>query len=166
MASFLVRNSLNPQKVVKLSVTFQQVVLKDNEGEHFWLVEVATDEPHKDGGEIGSEYIHLTSLDNLDAEIEKVSAKISDQVDWEPLIGDTRAPFVFKHSPSETVGVDINSSVKVTIKELLPSSGVDKDSIKVMLNDFDITNEAKISGDPYEYKIKWRPSIVVYDTYE
>ena len=46
MAQFLVRNSLNPQKVIKCGITFEQLAPKDNEGDLIWIVEIASDEPH------------------------------------------------------------------------------------------------------------------------
>lgn len=166
MAHFFIRNSLSPNKVIKLNVTFQQTTLKGEEGEQFWLVEVATNEVDKEGNEILPEFIHLRTLDNLDAEIEKVAVVISKKIDWAPLVNDTRAPFVTEYSPSETTGVSINSNVVVKIVELLPSAGINLSSIEVMLDDFDITNECDISGDPYNYVLKWSPQTVVYDTYE
>lgn len=166
MANFLIRNSLNPNKVVKLGISFQQIVLKGTEGEPVWLVEVATNELDEYGNGIPSEFIHLTSLENLDKEIEKIAAVISDKVDWTPLVVDSRAPFVDSYFPFETSDVNIDSSVSVVINELLPSAGIDLSSIEVALDGFDITNEVAISGDPYSYTLKWKPQTIVYDTYE
>lgn len=166
MAAFLIRNSLNPQKVVRCGITFEQQTLKGASGEAIWIVELATLESHKDGGEILPEYIHLRTLDNLDAEIEKAAEKISVQISWEPLVNDVRAPFVAEYFPSETTGVSIDSNIVVKLVELLPSAGIDLSSVKVMLDGFDITNEVDISGDPYNYILKWKPPIVVYDVYK
>jgi hypothetical protein len=161
MAQFLVRNSLNPQKVIKCGITFEQLTPKDNEGEPIWIVEIATDEPHKDGGDINPEFINLTSLNNLDAEIEKAIKIISAKVDWIPLESDLRAPFVESCYPSD-YEVDIESYIKIILKELLPSAGIDIDSIQMTVNGFDVTSELEIAGDPYEYTINWKPFMRVY----
>lgn len=166
MANFLIRNSLNPYKVIKCNLTFQQQVLKGSEGEHIWVVEVNTIEPDINGDPITSEYVHLRTLDDLDDEIENVANRISAQIDWSPRIEDTKAPYVTSYSPTETSDVDIDSSVILTIKESLPSAGIDIGSIVMTVDDFDVTPEVDITGDPYEYKIEWKPSVIIRDTYE
>ena len=37
------------------------------------------------------------------------------------------------------------------------------DSIQMTINDFDVTSELEIVGDPYEYTIKWNPFMRVYN---
>jgi hypothetical protein len=157
MAQFLIRNSLNPQKVVNCGITFEQVTAKGSySGEPIWVIELATDEPHKDGGSIPPEFINLTSLDNLDEEIEKAVEIISAKIDWTPLEEDLRAPFVESCYPS-TYEIDIDSSVEIVLKELLPAAGIDISSITMTINDFNVTSELEITGDPYEYTLKWIP---------
>jgi hypothetical protein len=156
MAEFFVRNSLNPYKTVKLGATFRQMALKDNDGELFWLVEVKTNEPDVNGNTIPPEYIHLTSLDNLDQEIQEIASVISSKIDWSPFVEDTRPPYITAISPSEYL-VDIDETVIATIKESLPSAGIDADSITMTVNGIDVTAEIRITGDPYEYTVKWDP---------
>jgi hypothetical protein len=163
MAQFLIRNSLNTQKVVKCGITFEQVTPKNYEGEPIWVVELATDEPHKNGGDISPVFINLTSLDTLDAEVEKAVETISAQIDWTPLEEDTRAPFVYSVYPTE-YEVSIDSYVEIVIKDLLPSAGINIDTIEMTINDLDVTDDLTITGDPYEYKLKWSPSIKVYSS--
>jgi hypothetical protein len=164
MAQFLLRNSLNPQKVIKCGITFKQIVPARGKGEPIWLVEIATDEPHKDGGNIPPEFINLVTLDNLDQEIEKAVAIISAKVNWAPLESDTRAPFVESCHPS-TYEVDINSSIKIVLKDLLPAAGIDIDSIRMVINDIDVTQDLNITGDPYECKVEWQPPMRVFEEY-
>jgi hypothetical protein len=161
MAQFLIRNSLNPQKVIKCGITFEQVTPKSGEGEPIWVVELATDELHKDGGSIPPEFISLTSLDNLDEEIEKAVEIISEKVDWTPLEIDIRPPFVESCYPS-SYEVSIESSIEIVLKDLLPAAGIDISSINMTINDFNVNSELEISGDPYEYILKWKPFMRVY----
>ncbi len=164
MAQFLLRNSLNPQKVVRCGITFTQTVPKGGEGEPIWVVEVATDEPHKDGGDIPPEFINLTTLDNLDQEVEVAVEIISAKIDWTPLEEDVRAPLVESCSPSE-YEASIDSTIKIVIKDLLPAAGIDIDSIQMIINDVDVTGDLEISGDPYEYTVKWIPFMRVLEEY-
>jgi len=165
MAQFLVRNSLNPGKVVKLGVTFKKVTDKSrHDGEPIWVVEVATNEPHKNGGSINPFFLNLITLDKFDEEMKKAAAFISEQIDWGTLIDDKRSPYVDGVYPT-TYEMDIESAVEFDLKEALPAAGIDIDSITLTANGFDITNEVEITGNPYNYNIKWRPKIKIYDTY-
>ncbi len=162
MAQFLIRNSLNSQKVIKCGITFEQVTPKNLEGEPIWVVELATDEPHKNGGDIPPVFINLITLDNLDAEIKQAVETISNQVNWTPLENDERSPFIDSVSPT-SYEVDMTAYIEIVIKDLLPSAGIDIDSIQMTINDFDVTNELEITGDPYEYTLKWIPFMKVYE---
>jgi hypothetical protein len=162
MAQFLLRNSLNPQKVIKCGITFNQVVPKGGEGEAIWVVEIATDEPHKDGGDIPPEFINLTTLENLDQEIEKAVGILSTKVDWTPLEDDVRPPLVESCYPSG-YNASIESVVEIVLKDILPAAGIDISSIQATINDVDVTTDLEISGDPYEYTVKWRPFMRVLE---
>jgi hypothetical protein len=161
LAEFIVRNSLNPYKVVKFGVTTRQIVSKENEGENIWIIEVATDEPTISGSVIPPVYINLRTLDDLDKEIQKATAIISSQIDWTPLIDDCTPPFVSDSFPKNDV-VGIESSVEFIIKDNLPSAGIDESSIKMTVNGFDVTSELELSGDGYEQKVKWKPYLRYY----
>lgn len=159
MGSFLVRNSLNPSRVVQISVAFQQQVIKtdNHNGELVWIIELGTVETNPETGErIPSEFIHTTSLENMDAEIQKAASIIASKVDWDPLVDDTEAPYVDSVSPSEYL-MDIDDNVYFTLKEDLPSAGIDKSSITMTINEANVSPQLLITGDPYDYKIEWRP---------
>jgi len=162
MAYFLVRNSMNPSKAVKFGITYRQLVdINDQNGELIWVIEVATDEPTVSGEDIPPYFINLTSLDDLDEEIEKAIGIISEQIDWEPLLDDTRAPFVDSVYP-DTYIAKIHSSVIATIKDLHPATGIDANSIQVFVNDVNVTSDLIIRGDEFEYEVEWRPFSRVY----
>lgn len=164
MANFLVRNSLNPNKVISCGITYRQLVPKNNEGDLVWVIEIATDAPDINGNSIRPEFLHLTSLDDMDDEIQGAVGRISDQVDWGITVEDSEAPYVYSISPGG-YDVALSSSVKIVVKDNLPSAGIDVDSIVMTVNDFDVTNELEMAGDPYEYTIKWSPFLRVADEY-
>jgi hypothetical protein len=165
LADFIVRNSLNPYKSVRFSITLQQQVLKGSEAEPIWTAEINTLEPAATGDKLKSKFIHLRTLENLDKEIEKAVSELCDQIDWSPLLSDRRAPYVHSCSPAAGSSVDIDSSIELIIKESLPAAGIDVDSISVTFDDMDITDEITIKGDPYEYTVKWKPSTIIYETH-
>lgn len=160
MAEFFIRNSLNPSKVVSCGITYRQLVPKGNEGEAVWVIELATRETDTNGDAIPSEYIYLTSLEYLQEEIDAAAARIAAKVDWTPLANDGSAPYVDSISPAE-YEIPIDSTLEIVLKELLPATGIDINSIEMTIDGHDVTGELEITGDPYEYKLKWHPSIIV-----
>jgi hypothetical protein len=167
MAEYIIRNSLNPDKVVKCSITFRKLTNKEERAEPVWLVHIATEEPHKNGGDITPSFIHLASLKNLNLEIDRATEKIAAQVDWGELREDLRPPMVSLVEPIENgmVNVGIMSNIIFDIEDLLPAAGIDIDSIKVSVNGMDVTNELDITGDAYKYRVTWKPFKHVLDYY-
>jgi hypothetical protein len=163
MAYFTVRNSLNPQKVITCGITYQQVVDKNSyDGEPIWVLTVATDEPHiTTSGTIPPHHITITDELDLDLEIENAVSAISRQVDWEPLAVDTRPPFVDWSEPAAYIAT-IQSDVKVSIVENHPSEGIDIDSIQMFINNEEVTDDLRISGDEFNYVVRWVPPRVVH----
>ena len=167
MAEYIIRNSLNPDKVVECSITFRKLTNKYMEGEPIWLVHIATTEPHKNGGDITPSFIHLANLKNLGLEIDRATEKIAAQVDWGELREDLRPPIVSLVDPIENgmVNVGITSKVVFDIEDILPAAGIDIDSIKVSVNGMDVTEELDITGDAYQYRVTWSPFKRVLDYY-
>jgi len=163
MAGFLIRNSLNPNKVVRLAITFRQQIFKGEDGEPMWIVEVATSEEDVNGDNILSEYIHTTSLNNIDKEIQKAASVIASKIDWEPLVDDTEAPYVYSVFPEEYL-MDIDDNIKFTLKENLPSAGINDETIKMTINGIDVSDELSVAGDPYEYDVEWKPPIRIRES--
>lgn len=164
MAYFIVRNSMNPEKAVTFGITYRQLVDKsDQDGEAKWVIEIATDEPHvTTSGTIAPYFITLTSLDNADLEIEKGVAYLANQINWEPLLDDTRPPFVDAVNP-DTYIAGIEENVRVNIKDIHPSSGIDKNSIRLFINDIEVTDDLIFKGDSFDYEIEWRPTARIYE---
>ena len=168
MAELLVKNSLNQKLSVKFNVSVKQFTVKGEQGDAKWLLEVATTYLDKDGYNIRPKLVHLRTLDSLSEEIELAVEEMCALIDWGILESDGRAPFVFEHSPTGA-DVPMSSYIEIILRELFPSSGIDISEMKIMLDNgtaaFDITNELEITGDPYEYKINWRPALIVHDHY-
>jgi len=164
MAEFLVRNSLNPSKSVVFGITYRQLVSKGSSGALSWVIEIKTNELDVNGNVIPSVYINTVSLNNIDEEINKAVAELSTKINWLPLSDDTCAPYVDSISPSQ-YEIDLESSVEVVLKEILPAAGIDVNTIAMTVNGFDVTSELEITGDPYEYKVKWSPFIRVMSEY-
>jgi hypothetical protein len=168
MANFYVRNSLG-NLTVKFNITLRYFVIKGEEGEHMWVLEIGTTHKDVNGDPISAKKIHNIAAENLDDVIETALADLCTQIDWSPFADDKRAPFIDYFSPVGS-NVSIASNIDVVIKDRLLSAGIDLSNMKVILNnsmqDFDITSEVIVEGDAYEYRLKWITPLRVYDTYD
>jgi len=136
-----------------------------------WTLEIGTTHPDINGNDISPARVHRISVDNLDEIIENSVASLCAQIDWSPLVDDTTAPYVSETIPDNgDTETNIGTDVFITIKDMLPSAGIDLSNMKVFLNNgtqtFDITSEIDVVGDPYEYELRWSPPLRVYDRYE
>lgn len=161
MAYFLVRNSLSPNKVAKFGVTFTQVTPKNNEGDPVWAIEVTTSALDSFGKNIRPTFVTNITDKNLRNEIEKAISFLASKIDWTPLVEDQRGPILDYLAPSE-FEIKIDDNIELGLYEILPSAGIDKDSIKLVLNGLDVSSELEITGDPFRYKVKWSPFLRVY----
>lgn len=166
MADYFLRSTLNPSRVVKCTATITQLVPKGGDGEPVWVVKAGTPEPHKDtGGPIPPAIVNVTDALQLDATIQELTRKLAAQVDWGIPVEDYRPPYVYQHSPSTNAsGVSLYSNVSVSIKDNLPGNGIDKDSIYMSVNGYDVTSDVRITGDPFDYTIDWHPPVRVEET--
>ena len=170
MANFFVRNSLNYNKSVMFNITLRYFVIKGEEGEYMWTLEIGTTHEDINGDSISAKKIHNISAANLNEVIETALADLCSQIDWTPLVTDKEAPLIDDFSPAGN-NVPITSDIRITIKDLLPSAGIDLSNMKITLNnstqDFDITTEVEIIDAYYsEYGLKWVTPLRVYSTYD
>jgi hypothetical protein len=171
MAEFYVYNSLNPNKVVRFNITFRYFVIKGTKGEYMWTLEIGTTHTDINGDPISPARAHKISAKNVDEIIENALAGLCAQVDWSPLMEDRYAPYINYVIPlNGETDVSLGEDIEISIKDRLPSAGIDLSNMKIILNngvqDFDITSEMKIEGDPYEYILRWSPPMRVQSTYD
>lgn len=138
-------------------------------GDHKWVLEIGTTYKDLNGDDVPSKKIHNISTDNLDTIIEEAVSDMCSNIDWTPLLSDRDAPYVDEYG-REGSDVPIASNVSMIIKDRLPAAGIDVSNVKVILNnsmqDFDITSEVNVTGDPYEYTLRWSPPLRVYSRYD
>jgi len=169
MAELYVTNSLG-NLTVKFNISLRYFVVKGEEGEHLWTIEIGTTHEDISGDSISAKKIHNVVAKNLDEVIESALADLCSQIDWSPLVEDKRAPFIDNFSPSGG-DIPITANIEIVIKDKLPSAGIDISNMKVILNnsmqDFDITSEVEVVDAYYnEYKLRWSPPLRVYNTYD
>ncbi len=161
MAELYVVNSLNLTKSVKFNIGLRYFVVKgDADGDHKWVLEIGTTHSGSDGTTPIAKKVHNISAEDFDEVLEDALSELCSRVDWSPFVTDGEPPYLVSVTPTGD-DISIGSNVYLKIKEELPSSGIDLSNIKVVLNngtvDFDISNEIVVSGDPYEYDLRWSP---------
>lgn len=170
MADFLVRHGLNPDKVVRFSITLTQVhdVQHDPpvellteyprlEGDEVWILEIGTYELDTNGDEIPTRKIHLATLSNIDREIQETVEDMCQLIDWDPLKTDAQPPYVYWYLPNDgeieaanevTVeDVVITTQVYFKIRDSLPATGIDYSSVDVELEVY------APDGTPFQFDI-------------
>jgi len=170
MAEFFVRHTLNYNKTVRFNITLRYFVIKGEEGDHMWTLEIGTTHEDVNGDSISAKKIHNISAENLDEVIETALADLCSQIDWTPLVDDNEAPLVDSFLPTGDE-VSIGSDIRIIIRDELPSAGIDLSNMKIILNnsmvDFDITSEVETVDAYYnEYELKWVSPLRVYSTYD
>jgi len=161
MAELYVVNSLNLTKSVKFNIGLRYFVVKgDADGDHKWVLEVGTTHSGSDGTTPIAKKVHNISAEDFDEVLEDALSELCSRIDWSPFVADGEPPYLVSVTPTGD-DISIGSNVYLKIKEELPSSGIDLSNIKVVLNngtvDFDISNEIVVSGDPYDYDLRWSP---------
>ena len=171
MSEFFVHNSLNTSKSVKFNMTLRYFVILEERGEHCWTLEIGTTHSGIDGTTPLSKKVHRISAEDLDEVIEETISDLCSKIDWSPYVIDKWAPYISEIRPSDNdENALIGSDIYFRIKDKLPTAGIDLSGMRVTLNngveDFDISDEIIVDGDPYDYECRWTPKLRIYDTYD
>jgi len=171
MAEFYVRNSLNLNKAVRFNISVVKTTTKsDMDGEPKYLLEIGTTHSGINPVLKNLVYVHHTEgKEDLDAVIQSAVASICANIDWTVLEEDRYSPEVIEVYP-EGDNTSIWSTIRVTLEEAIPASGIDLSEMQVFLNngttEFDITSEVISHGDPFQYTLRWNPPYRICNTYE
>lgn len=175
MVVFYLRNSKIPDgKIVPVTVSLNLDVVKgqlsiptvsgfptkvDPEGEQIWLLTLATTEVDLSGVLIAPEFINIISKDTVHDEIEAALGRIGEQVNWGTVLPDIRPPRVIELTPdiNQTTDVKIGSDIIVRLQDALPAAGIDLTTVKMIVNDIDVTDDLEIKGNPFDLTLIFRP---------
>ena len=158
MAVFYLRNSLNPDGLV-VPVTVKLNLIQDvpeADGEDIWVIEFNTHVKDVNGDRILTKTINVrVSEQDIEQVIESGLALIGAEVDWGTLQSDTVGPYVDYFSISDTEGVPIMTPVIFKLRDLYPSVGIDPNSITLVVNDIDVTDQLDIDSFATYTRVKW-----------
>jgi hypothetical protein len=148
--------------LIPITVNIEHSVLVENQdGELIFLLTFETGAIDVNGNRIDTVVIDGVTQESIKKEIQKGVTIIGDQIDWENLQEDTTAPKIEEISPEpDSEAVDINSHVVLKVKDSFPTTGIDPESIKLLVNNVDVTDDLKIDGADTEYYVRWIPTIL------
>ena len=134
--------------------------LADLEGDGSWLLIAATTEPDVNGDPIPPEFINVVTTGTVHLEIEAALGRIGNKIDWGTIRSDTKPPRLREITPAlnETTGVSIHSNIVVRLEEVLPAAGIDLSTLKIKVNDFDVTDDLELRGNIFDLTAIYRPT--------
>jgi len=185
MVVFYLRNSRNPDgKIVPITVSLTSEVVKrypnltrpdqttdplasgiafpnlyDAEGDNQWLLIAQTPALDFSGDKIDPEIVNVVTTGTVHQEIESAMGRIAAQVDWGALLPDTSPPKLTEFQPpvTQTQDVPITSNVIARLVDSLPAAGINYDTVKMKINDFDVTDDVDFTGTPFDLTLVYRP---------
>jgi len=157
-------NSENPNgKRVPVTVTIEHSDLTStNDGELIYLITLSTGAKSKNGDTVTTVFLNNVSQADLNLELQKGLTAVAEQIDWGILEEDTKAPIITKINPEKgTINVPIGSNVHLTLKDPFPTSFIDPTSIKMYVQDVEITNQLLVHEKGSEIRLSWIPKRIL-----
>jgi hypothetical protein len=95
---------------------------------------------------------------NIQKEIKKGLGIIASQLDWGNLIPDTKTPAIDTIYPlPNSLDVPIESNVSIKLIDRFPTSLIDTSTIKLTVNNIDVTSDLQIKDLDQLVTINWLP---------
>lgn len=157
-------NSMNPNgKRVPVTITIEQVdILSTNDGELIYLITLVTGIKSKTGKKIDPVYLNNVVESSIMSELNRGLSTIGDSIDWGVLEEDKSPPIIsFIDPPPNTSGISIQSNVLLHLLDPNPTSFLDPSTIKLKVNDLDVTPDLSIKDKNGKFKLLWIPKRIL-----
>ena len=156
MPDITIINPNSDRGVITLHVGLDSIVPLGELGDHKYVFSIATLYKDKEGNSIKPIYVHTVAINGFWEALPKAIESICNQIDWGNINLDKDKPYVSYYSPSGD-NASLFSSVIVKLKDDYPSAGIDTDSIKMYINDIEVTDDLIIDGTYKDIKLVWNP---------
>lgn len=156
MPDIRITNPNTEGSAITVNVNLVSIVPVGEQGDHKYIFALGTGYKDKDNKDISPIYIHTTNINGFWESLPKAIESICNKIDWGISKADTTKPYINYYGP-EGDNVSLFSSVVVNIKDDYPSAGIDTSSIKVYVNDIEVTNDLFIEGSYKDLKLTWNP---------
>lgn len=179
MVVFYLRNSRIPDgKIVPVTVSLNQEVLQefnfpstgtgfpnlvDQEGDQSWILVLSTTAVDSFGNSIAPEFINVVTTGTVHLELEAALGRIGQKIDWGVPLPDTQPPKLVSITPplTQTTNVSIFSDVEIKLKDPLPAAGIDLSTVKIKVNDFDVTSDVEFIGNVFDLTLRYKPTRIL-----
>ena len=132
-----------------------------NDGELIFRLTLDTGAIDTNGDRIDTVVIENVTQTTFKRELAKGLATIADQIDWGTLRTDTHSPLIEDIYPENNqINVPLGANVYIKLREAFPATGIDPSTIKLIVNNIDVTNELNIKNRDLEANITWIPKRV------
>lgn len=172
MANFHVTHHRYPDNPHLFTVNIDLVIKRTPEpgtifrhgtrGEEFWEIYIATSGLDSNGDEVPPFWADvITTEESIDDLVAEKVKGLCALIDWTRAGDfsygpDNRGPYLEDQYPaSGELSVPITSTIKLTVKEPLPGSGLDVSTMYMKVNGVSIT--PTVHGHPYNYVISYSP---------
>lgn len=156
MPDIVVTNPNSDGGAITINVDLKSIVPLNEVGDHKYVFTISTLYKDKDGNSIKPIYVHTTAINGFWDSLPKAIESICDKIDWGDVNTDNIKPYVSYYSPGGD-NVSLFSFVVVKLKDDYPSSGIDVDSIKMYINNIEVTDDLFIEGTYKDIKLTWNP---------
>ena len=156
MPEISVINPNSDHGAISMHVDLVSIVPLGELGEHKYVFSIHTLYKDKNNDNILPIYVCTTKINGFWEALPNAISSICDKIDWGTIQVDTFKPYVVYYAPIGS-NVSLFSSVVVRLKDSYPSSGIDMDSIKMYINDIDVTDDVAINGTYKDIKLVWNP---------
>lgn len=157
MPDITIVNPNSDTGVITINVSLVSIVPVGELGDHKYVFGIATGYRDINGDAVSPIYVHTTAINGFWNALPKAIASICGQVDWGNLNVDNAKPYVDYYGPTGD-DVSLFSSVLVNIKDKFPAAGIDIASIKMYVNDIEVTNDVVIDGEYNDIRLTWNPN--------
>jgi hypothetical protein len=154
-------NSKNPNgKTVPVTVIIEHVdLVQTNDGELVYLIVLHAGARAINGRQVEPVYINNVTKSTILLELQKGLALLAEQIDWGVLEDDTIPPQIVNMYPkSNQKNVSIDSNVYLTLRDPFPASFIDLSTLKLLVNNIDVSGSIKTRERSNEVKLEWVPT--------
>ena len=137
-------------------VDLVSIVPLNEKGDNKYVFKIHTGARDVDGEGINDIFIYDTSINGFLAALPNAISSICGKIHWGTVYSDRTLPSVDYYTPSGS-DVSLYTSVLIKIVDAFPSSGIDRDSIKMTVNGFDVTNDIIVNMNYNEALVSWSP---------
>jgi hypothetical protein len=151
----------NPNgRTVPITVNLKQNDLADTvDGEPVWIAVFSAGVLDKDtGSQVEDVVIYDVTQETLLEQLTEGLNIMGDRINWGDLEDDNRPPKIKDITPTnKQTDVDYFTNVEVHLRDDFPTTGIDPSSVKLFVNELEVTPDLSVDINSNEALVRWVP---------